>query len=271
MKLSQVLFTLFMLVGKASVEACDQHFIWNTTTLAVECASEEVQNHWTEALAGMNPYDELVNAERLQLYNEWKTEAWAIVNNDNTSHFNLYKNINPIIKFYNTFASPDSCATESDAFMQKIGVAVNGILGSSVLDAIQNFIAGGTRRTLRGHHRELCSCGGCGGGYYCRSQCGCRRRRLDGVENLLNLIENTPERMEALVNSVTLEIEEQCEDILKDIAAFSGNIDTQCRNTLSAIRCDVIIEVWESLSLQVGSTEMFAVDMIQAMLLAASG
>ena len=286
MKLSQVLFALFILVGMVSVQGtgtaaptpapCREILHWNSTTLDVvaHCVDAEVAEHWTEALANYDPYDNLLHGERLQLYNMWKVEAWAIVNDNATNaRFILYKNVQPQVQFYNTFASSNACPNnQTYSFSERVGIAMNGILGSSVLeDAIEDFLeCGGNRRMLRGQHRELP--GGCG--YYCGWFPGRRRRRnLQSLNSthVINLSPNTPEKFEALVQSVKVDIQDQCEKLLHAIALYDATLGDQCKNALQAAACEVFVEPWEYISLEVGNVEMQAGDMIRAMLSVASG
>lgn len=272
---------LFVLVGSTSVSgqansenASSRPYVWSSDPAVnqeAHQAGSEVRADWTASLATYNPYDQLTELEKFQLYNEWKVEAKEIVKNNPNARFKLHNSCSPIVKFYNTFAQKSAChPQDSELFIARLTKSLDGILGSSELNAEHQWQAAsalGDTSPNVGGRRRLCGCPGCRGGYYCQTVCGCRRRRLQGGSDEIFLSENTPERMESLVASVIQELLWHCESRLHNIAKFTSNIDETCKEALLASKCEVVMNVWEAISLEVDGVDMLAADMIEEKLM----
>lgn len=287
MKVAQVLLTLFFLIGLANAGRGGRYSRTNSNGRSrwsrnrhrtrrynwdndgsvdeeADQASDEVRNDWDQALATFSPMDLLDDLEKLQLYNEWKAEAREIVRNEPNARFKIKKDCEPLVKFFNTFAKKNACTNkESEAFVDRLGKALNGILSASELEAEQSWGTSHPEESDNGGHRELCRCPGCRGGYYCRQVCGCRRRRLEGDSDEVTILNNTPEGLEAMVAALIAELLGQCETQLHNIAEFSNDIQPTCRDALKAIKCEVIVDVWKLISIVVNGEEHLAEDMIE--------
>ena len=256
--------------GQEEQELTKKRYVWGdneATNAEADQASEEVRNDWTEALAVYDPYEELDELEKLQLYNEWKVEAKEIVqNNPDRAYFKLYKNLSPAIGFYNVFAKKHACEqSDLDMTIDRVWVLLEGLMGAN------GYGGGGTcggsgvqgRRQLGGG----CNCSGCNGGYTCCWRCGGRRRRLSDAEEL-EIEGGTPDKYESLSRSIVSDLIMQCESIVHNIGVFYKDLNPVCRDALSAANCAVRINVWDAVSLVVDGNEKLAAEMIEEKLLA---